>query len=97
MSKTYPISTIEQMAAIPEDRLSAFLEELPDILKAYRDTIRFLDELGAKGNLHRPSWTDDGDAVGTVAFFTNDASGAAQFIGAVDAETLARLSGDEKP
>ena len=35
-NKRYPVNTLQEMAAIPEDRLPEFLEELPEILRMVR-------------------------------------------------------------
>lgn len=60
----YPIATLEQMAAIPEEVLPRFLAELPVILSETRQAMAVIASLAAmvdgaaKVNLD-PTWVDD--------------------------------------
>jgi hypothetical protein len=54
MSKRYPARTIVDLAAIPEDVLPRFMEELPAILKAIRQIEASVDTLAAEARAKAP-------------------------------------------
>jgi hypothetical protein len=64
MHKEYKIDTIEDMAAIPEEALSRFLEELPDMLAMLR-SFAALKAAMPEGVIELRSepitWIDDGE------------------------------------
>ena len=76
--KTYPISTIDQMAEIPPERVEAFLEELPEILRILRH-VKADVRASQGGNLlarlfpfvsvrTHVSWVDKGKYKGKVTY-----------------------------
>lgn len=77
MANSYPIGTLRDMAAIPEDALPRFLAELPTILREARGFFdmqeKFNAEFGDIGQMQAgvPSWVDD-DLDQMTARFTVD-------------------------
>ncbi len=63
MAPEYPINTLAEMAAIPEEAMSRFLAELPDILAEMRRLNALMDTLeviaGARPEYAGMSWCDD--------------------------------------
>jgi hypothetical protein len=69
MSNTYKIGTLEDIAAIPEEALPRFLEELPHMLAGLRRTMALRSSL-PEGVIIIPAkpiaWTDDGVHEGAI-------------------------------
>lgn len=58
----YPVGTIFDMAAIPEEAFPRFLAELPDLMAYIRHMTAMNDMLipeGARIELETPVWVDD--------------------------------------
>ena len=54
--KTYPVATLQDIAAIPADALPRFLAELPTML----ETVRLFVDMPPEIALRRMVWRDDG-------------------------------------
>lgn len=66
MVDTYPIDTLLQMAAIPEEAQGRFLDELPDILASIRSLIGSFPAADLNLTFEGATWSDDGERHGTV-------------------------------
>lgn len=68
-SPTYPVGTIFEMAAIPEEAFPRFLSELPEMVAMLRRMLAMnveLETFGAKIEPQTPVWIDDDKGTGTV-------------------------------
>ena|GEM_PF-5077875 len=68
-AKEYPVGTIFEMAAIPEEAFPRFLAELPEIVGMLRHMLAMnehLEALGAEIKPQAPTWVDDDKCTGTV-------------------------------
>jgi hypothetical protein len=76
---SYCVGTLMDMGRIPEDRVSAFLEELPELLRCTRDALAVWDAADIKDNatldLTGTTWIDDGARNRTVSVTMSDPSG----------------------
>jgi hypothetical protein len=77
----YPIDTLVEMAAIPEEALPRFLAELPMILGEVRRMLGVMDTFNSTfvGEMEMQplagaSWTDDDKGEGTVSVLMPDGS-----------------------
>lgn len=61
--KIYPIGTLQEIAKIPDEALPRFLWELPEILKAVRQSVEMVEGLskitGIEIQSDVPKWIDD--------------------------------------
>lgn len=67
--REYPIGNLLDMAKIPEDRVPAFLEEMPKILRhmrAFLELQKSIPPEHAKATLKAATWVDDGKPAETV-------------------------------
>lgn len=62
MENKYPINTLEQVAAIPEEAMPRFLAELPSILAEIRRMSAMKEQLAGIADLTLAgfNWLDDG-------------------------------------
>ena len=64
MSNKYPINTLREMMAIPEDRFEAFLAEMPGQLREVRKVLDASNVLakfaGGEIDIGGVEWNDDG-------------------------------------
>ena len=83
----YPVGTLADMAAIPEDRLHAFIAELPAMLASLRGLLKASEALEAMGlakiTQGTPTWCDDGETFGTVTLSEQNDDGTVTKIGSM--------------
>ena len=63
MKKTYQVGTMTGIAQIPDDRLHAFIAELPELIRVVREMSSLFDDPDLAVTLAGIQWTDD-DAPG---------------------------------
>jgi len=69
MNNQYPVGTILEMAAIPEEAFPRFVAELPEMVAMLRNMLAMngvLEALGGKIVPQAPIWVDDDKRTGTV-------------------------------
>lgn len=91
MADKYPIATLLDIAAIPEEAFPRFMAELPDIVAATRRYISVQNEVNAEFGLPImqfavPEWIDDDK--GELRVKVSDSTGATL------AEGVSRLAGE---
>ena len=68
---SYPVGTIFEMAAIPEEAFPRFMAELPEMVSMLRQMLainEMLKAVGAEIEPQTPNWIDDDKRTGTVTF-----------------------------
>lgn len=72
---SYPVGTIFEMAAIPEEAFPRFLAELPDLIAYLRHAKAMNDMLvpeGVQVEFETPTWTDDDKRMANINITTPD-------------------------
>lgn len=72
---SYPVGTIFEMAAIPEEAFPRFLAELPDLIAYLRHMQAMNDMLipeGVEVQLETPTWTDDDKRMANISISAGD-------------------------